>query len=223
MKSQDTPGPASCGVCGSKTGDDGLLCRAHTVRLAGELREIPGLLLELDVTIWRGDRVTVGGDIGRSAERPLAWNEHASEKRAVLIDTLLAWEIEVIALTNHGYVAKTVAALRMDETAGTAYDELVDAVRGVRRAIDRPDMATRFYAGPCPEVLDVPRETTPDGTLSAVTTAPCTGEVWAFIPTESDVPATLRCRSCEGRWGTAQWLRVGQRMIARMAELRRAA
>lgn len=200
---------ADCQVCGSKTGDDGLLCRAHTARLTDELRGVPALLAELDVTISRTDRVTAGAGIGKSAERPLVWNEYAAERRTILLDTLEGWALDVHCLTHPGYVAKAVAALRHDETAGDAYDELGDAARGARRAVDRPDDATRFYAGPCPETVET------DDAM-----APCPGEVWAFIPTEASTPASLRCRSCKARWGTEQWLRVGQRMLARMGQIR---
>jgi hypothetical protein len=215
-------------VCASRTGDSGWLCRAHTRRLVDQLRDIPGLLLELDVTITRGDRITTGHGVGRSAERPLAWNERASAKREDLAAVLGAWAPDVALLSGDelprlgdgvaacaAWLADRGATLRLLDQAGAAYDELGDAVRGVRRVIDHPDDATRFYAGPCPEAV-VSRETSDEPA------APCTGEVWAHIPSTTDRPALLRCRAeSTHRWDTTQWLRVGQRILARQVELRR--
>src|SRR5690242_11076732 len=92
------PTAAACAVCSAPTGDAGALCRTHTEKLVEDLRDVPHLVDELDITITRQDRVTTGSRVGRSAERPLAFNEHAAEKRSELWTTLHAWALDAAKL-----------------------------------------------------------------------------------------------------------------------------
>jgi hypothetical protein len=201
--------------------------------LVRELRDIPGLLLELDVTITRADRITTGHGVGRSAERPLAWNERAAARREDLVATLAAWAPDVARLSGDEpprlgagvaacaeWLADRGATLRLLDQARQLYDEILDATRGVRRVIDHPDDATRFYAGPCPEGVVGQSADVDSSTDVSRETVACPGEVWAHIPSTPDRPALLRCRTCKARWGTPEWSRVGRRMLARMSELR---
>lgn len=224
-----------CGVCGAPSGDGLNLCRTHTDSLERDLRGVEELVRELDITLTRQDRVNPANSIGKSAERPLAWNENAAAKRFELWATLSAWALDTSKIGEDGrdlliavpaddttgvagWLIRNLSTLRAHPEAGTAFDEVTDAIRGARRAIDRPATATQFRAGPCPEVVAIEPEIGSDVELVA-----CDGDVWAFIPVDPDDLAYLRCQACDGRWDTTQWMRIGQRMLARIAELRRVA
>jgi hypothetical protein len=152
----DTPTtPDGCGVCAAPTGDDARLCRTHTDDLLRDLQAVPELVQELDVTITRQARITAEKHGGRSAERPLPWNEHAATVASDLNTTLNAWALDTSRLgederdllaEHHysdtaavaGWLARNIPTLRQHDEAGQAHDELTNAVREARRAVDRP-------------------------------------------------------------------------------------
>lgn len=216
--------------CSAPSGDDAYLCRSHTRELDQELRNVDDLVKELDVTVTRQDRVTAR-QAGKSPEKPLVWNLHASEAASLLWTTVSAWALDVskidederdrladVGRYNTGeialWLARNMSTLRQHPEAGLAFQQVTDAARDGRRAIDWPEISTRFKAGPCPELIE--SETEPGVTA----TGPCDGEVWAFIPTDPDKLAVLRCQACDAGWDTTQWLRVGRRMRARIEELK---
>lgn len=145
-----------CQVCSAPAGDDAYLCRTHTDDLASDLAAVVGgLLAELDITLTRQDRVTVGGARGRNPERPLPLNLHASEVASNLNSTLNAWALDVARihederdrLANIHYsdtaevaawLSRNLATLRLHSDAGQAHNEITHAIREARRAIDRP-------------------------------------------------------------------------------------
>lgn len=164
MSTLDSPDNAGCGVCSSPTGDGGRLCRTHTDDLQRDLHAIPELVQELEVTITRQARITAEKHGGRSAERPLPWNLHASDKATELNATINAWALDVSRLAEderdrlaeHHYtdtpavaawLARNLHTLRQHQEAGQAYDELTNAVREARRSVDRP--LERIFAGQC--------------------------------------------------------------------------
>ena len=164
----DTPTihDSGCQVCSAPTGDDARLCRTHTDDLSRDLASVPDLVSELEVTRTRQARVTAEKHGGRSAERPLPWNEHASAKAFELNATLNAWALDVsklgederdrLAEHHHtdtiavaAWLGRNLATLRQHPEAGTAHDEITNAIREARRAVDRPQ--ERLFAGPCNE------------------------------------------------------------------------
>ena len=175
-----TPEAAGCSVCSSPTGDGGRLCRTHTDDLHRDLQSllphwenrdgrrerVRGLVEELEVTITRQARITSERHGGRSAEHPLPWNLHASEKASDLNTTVNAWALDTsrlgederdqLAEHHHSDTAAVAAwltrnlhTLRHHQEAGQAYDELTNAIREARRAVDRP--LERVFAGQCLE------------------------------------------------------------------------
>lgn len=149
------PQPDGCGVCSAPTGDTGRLCRTHTDDLLRDLHTVPALVHELETTITRQARITAEKHGGRSAERPLPWNLHASEKASDLNTTINAWALDTsrlrederdpLAEHHHSntaavaaWLARNISTLRQHEEAGQAWDELTNAVREARRAVDRP-------------------------------------------------------------------------------------
>lgn len=220
-----SPNAAGCRRCGSPTGDDGGLCRTCTFKLEADLREVHAYLWdELQTTITRQDKLMPTSDRPSGGDRPLGWNEHASQVAWELEATINAWCLDVSrigqderdllsGIPQHDvpelarWLVRNMHTLRQHPEAGTCFEEIVDAIRRGRRAIDRPENRTRFQVGPCPEQVE-------DGA--------CDGEVWAYIPTSEDKISFMRCQSCGAEWDTTQWLRVGRRMIARMHQLRSA-
>lgn len=155
---------SDCAVCNCPTGDGGRLCRLHTDALLTNLRHVPDLLAELDVTRTRQDRMVSERAGGRSTTRPLPWNEHASTVAWELNCTLNAWALDVsklrederdplklVAATDTAELARwltrNINTLRHHHEVGTADEELNDAILRARRAVDRaPD---KVFAGPC--------------------------------------------------------------------------
>lgn len=220
----NTPNAAGCQRCGSPTGDDGGLCRTCTFKLSADLREVPTYLwAELQITITRQDKLMPTSD-RPGGEKPMVWNENGSQVAWELQTTLNAWALDVSRLgqderdlladvAHHDvpelarWLVRNMHTLRMLGDAGQCFEEIVDAIRRGRRAIDRPENRTRFQVGPCPEQAN-------EGA--------CDGEVWAFIPTSEDKISFMRCQACGAEWDTTQWLRVGRRMLARIHQLRSA-
>jgi hypothetical protein len=155
----DTPDTSQivegCTICSSPTGDSGRLCRTHTDQLAAELATVPDIVDELQITRTRQDRVSAGKHGGRSATKPLPWNEHAAQRAFELNATLNAWaldtsrlgedERDLLAEHHHSdtaavarWLARNLRTLRQHADAGQAFDELTNAIREARRAVDRP-------------------------------------------------------------------------------------
>lgn len=158
-----------CGVCGAATGDLGRLCGVHSADLTVDLRAVPGLVDDLEVTVTRQARITVDSSGGRSAERPLPWNEHASTVASVLNTTINAWALDVSRLGEDerdrlgaihyadtaavaDWLRRNLSGLRRHAEAGRAHDELTYAVRQARRAVDRP--IEREVYGQCTAELE---------------------------------------------------------------------
>jgi hypothetical protein len=224
---------AQCQVCSAPTGDKANLCRTHSDQLVHDLRTVAAIVVELEVTVTRQDRVGPAKHGSRSAETPLAWNENAAAREFELNTTINAWALDVshldederdpLADISHtdtadvaAWLTRNISTLRQHGEAGTAYDEITDAVHNARDATDLPKVRNRFYAGPCPNQLVVQND---DGTEGRTQ---CQGEVWAFIATGNDM-SYLRCQSCRASWDTTQWIRVGREMLARVDQINRAA
>jgi hypothetical protein len=154
---QDTPTTPNtgCGVCSSPTGDQGRLCRTHTDDLARDLHTVPDLVQELEVTLTRQARITAEKHGGRSAERPLPWNEHAATVASDLNTTLNGWALDTSRLAEDerdplaadhysdttavaAWLTRNLSTLRMHEGAGSAHEEITRVIRDARWAVDRP-------------------------------------------------------------------------------------
>ncbi|QVJ03042.1 hypothetical protein KGD82_13490 [Nocardiopsis eucommiae] len=153
-----------CRTCGSEM-DSGTVCPPCVGALAADLRALwasgplHGLDVDLDIAIAKQARFAPSGGGGRPVEAPLPLNLDASDVRADLHSTLATWCR--IILTAHGgttpadtipamarYLHRQTAIIRTSEWADEAVDELREAVRRTRRAIDRP--VEMVFAGTCP-------------------------------------------------------------------------
>jgi hypothetical protein len=157
-----------CGVCSAPTGDTGRLCRTHTDGLRIDLADVPDLVAELEITRTRQNRTSAEKHGARSTTRPLPWNEHTAQKAFELNATLNAWALDVsklgederdrLAPVHHTdtaevarWIARNLSTLRMHTEAGTAHEEITDAIHQARRSIDKP--LDKTFAGPCNEAL----------------------------------------------------------------------
>lgn len=225
--------PTGCGACGAPTGDHLRLCRADQRSLVSALDELAGHIADLEITRTRQDRV--GQSSRRSpgfGERPLIFNEHAAGVSDVVAATVTAWAVDCHHRDEDGrdplteirpsdigaitrWLRRAMPILRAHPEAGLAHSQLVGVTARARAAIDLPRTASTFVVGPCPERKDpIPGQ---------VHSSPCEGTVYAAIGFK-DAPSVMRCNGGCGRvWGTAEWLRAGRRILARMREMERTA
>lgn len=153
--------PADCGA----ESPDGLLCARCTTALERELGDVPAIVADLDVTISRQARIGSGGKGGLASERTPV-HLGAIEAADVLTNTLTTWAREInpecagvwqllagrgLAKTPADAAARAllacIAPIRRHPAAAELCDEVTDAIRQARRAVDRP--ADRVYLGIC--------------------------------------------------------------------------
>lgn len=166
--------------------DQGLACATCTGRIEQELRAIPELVRELDVTLSKQDRIGTSGKSGKgTAHLKAPVNLGALQARAYLYDILIPW---AYALGGNPPVDSTHAAsvilyhidaVRWHQQVGLLLEQLTTATRQARQVIDRP--AERRYLGQCAVPL---AEFTEEE-------RPCDGELYAR-PDATDV----RCPAC---------------------------
>ncbi|UXE05041.1 helix-turn-helix DNA binding domain protein [Gordonia phage Lton] len=132
----------------------------HEITLLGErLRELRDWVCQdLDDTISR--QVAFGDkQDGKRTETPVVFNENAAEVAANLHGTLRAWVEHTCTHSTRVWPGEQRSAhyarwldrylidLAKTEEAPTAVDELTDAWKQAKRAIDRPQ--DQEFAGPC--------------------------------------------------------------------------
>lgn len=171
-----------CSTCDKPCPDTITICSACEARLVGWLREVPWLLDELEVTITRQDRV-VEKQPGKSNEKPMMFNDRASDARDELLRTLRFYA------NAHGwqgtrnpdvYLLGQMHAIRIcdPKRSRILYHDINEDVHAAKQAIDRP--ADKVFAGPC---------NTEYRGLGG--TAICSADLYA-----REGKATVRCREC---------------------------
>jgi hypothetical protein len=147
--------PRVCQICDEPLADAGSICHGDARRLAFVLRDVPQLVIELDTTITRRARVAHRSGPGGSSELDpvrVPFHEGASNALEQLRASLKGWA-ENLAEEN-GYTVSTkgqqhlgyfavflsarMSEVRMKGWAPDMYEEVTDAVRRARRAIDAP-------------------------------------------------------------------------------------
>jgi hypothetical protein len=170
--------------------DQGLACATCTIRIETELRAIPELVRELDVTLSKQDRIGTGGKAGKgSAHLKAPVNLGALQAKAYITDTLIPWATALggPAWTQYGmgtthaarYLLADIDTIRAHQQVALLLEQLTTATRQARHTIDRP--AERRYLGQCAVPL---AEFTEEE-------RPCDGELYAH-PDATDV----RCPAC---------------------------
>ena len=157
-----------------------MICSSCEVRLAGWLRDVPWLLDELDVTITRQDQVTERQP-GKSNEKPMMFNERASQAKYRLLN-VLRYSANLLGLPTTGHLERDLVTrmhvIRMHDAAAAIYRAIDEGVRKAKQAIDRP--AEKVFAGPC---------NTEVRGLGA--TALCSADLYARVG-----KAEVTCREC---------------------------
>ena len=180
---------ATCPHC-QRPAHDGLLCHACMRQARSDLANLPWLYLEVRRTAVGLARLTESGP-GRSAEKPLPVNLHASKVADRIRASLVGWiratqqaagpwpRDRITHMCSHLHAR--LPHLRQHEAIDEMCTDLQRLVGQAARAINRP-VQTRIKVGPCPLVDD-------DHT-------PCQGTVWAVLPIDHDVPAHAACDWC---------------------------
>lgn len=156
------PAAVVCKSCERPVKDQAYACQACADRLSRALAEVPALIADLRTSRARQARLggAATGVLSRSFERPLPWNEHASEATEILKSTLVSWCRLVLDERGGPLPADNLASvalwllgqvewLRHHPDADEAIDEITHAVGRARHVIDRAP--GRVYAGPCRE------------------------------------------------------------------------
>lgn len=145
------------------------ICNHHADQLERDLGDLPALAGELVTTLTR-QTATGGRNGGRGSERPLPYDQGASEALDVLRGTLEAWGREIGVRGTPAALLAGLDALLAHPDAGQAVEEIAAARRNALRAVDHH--RELLYAGTC----DV---------------GGCTAQIYA----QPD-RATVRCRAC---------------------------
>lgn len=151
---------SECGVCGRPVPDNAVVCPRCAFALDAALADVcgyQGLAYDLQLAVTRQARIGTRSG-GRATETPVVYNERASETEQALKNTLGTWARLIADETGAmlpvddlariaAWLRPRVGWLRHHEAGAEAYDQILDAVRDARHAVDRP--AERLYAGPC--------------------------------------------------------------------------
>ncbi|NNG36930.1 hypothetical protein [Nakamurella aerolata] len=149
----------TCVACRAET-LDAYLCRGCGNRLAADLRELPLLVHELEITIHRQSVTDTDKRRSRDSSAPLPYDWSADHTRDDLVNTIETWIRELVLdarETEHlapnlrsccHWLASAIERIRMHPAADEIFDEITYAVADVRRAIDTPLPAE--YYGKCP-------------------------------------------------------------------------
>jgi hypothetical protein len=208
-----------CPVCECEQAES-LLCHADTTRLERDLGDVTSIVAELDVTRSRQAKIGASGKSGKGwAREKLPIHIGAIEAGDVLANTLTTWARDVTEGRNWVWVAgdrapseqsarallMCIPDIRKHPAVVELVDEISDAIRQARHAVDRP--ADRVYFGAC-------YSETPDEDGRTVT---CLEEIWAS-PSATEV----QCRVCGTEWEIAErraWLlKKAEDMIVTIAD-----
>jgi len=153
-----------CPIC-ERQQDLGLVCHACVTVLERDLAEVRALMGELDVTASKQARIGGGGKGAPARERsPINWG--GVEAADVLTNTLTTWARDVggrtivksrpagPAVAACMILMRHIDAIRRHPAANELFDEITDAIKQARRAVDRP--ADRVYLGQC--MVETPDE-----------------------------------------------------------------
>ncbi|MDG3013568.1 hypothetical protein [Speluncibacter jeojiensis] len=151
----------NCTRC-DRTTDDTFLCWECVRGLRGQLRTIPWLVAQLQLSITRQSKLSANRVGGRSDETPVPFDERASDALDHLHTTLVRWVRDLTESRGATYtgadgtpalgmwLAHNVVTVMHSEDAGLLCSEVDTAVQHAGRAIDQPDPP--IYRGPCPTV-----------------------------------------------------------------------
>lgn len=158
--------------CGRPTAD--FLCASCLAELVAALRELPELLVELDITLSRQDTLVAPGAAGRRTSTPLPFRPEASALASSAATTITTWARDMhehnphlrppagTAMDAAVWLVGLPNLLAMHPAADELHADITGLAHQIRYRVDRrPD---RVYSGPC----GAPTET-----------GPCPGHLYA--------------------------------------------
>lgn len=146
---------------------DNLYLERHEIKALSErLKELAGWVFEeLDTTIARTVAFSDESDVPhRSDDRVLVFNAEVSDVAADVLGTLRVWTGHVCTARQRDWpgdgrapmyakwLDRNLIDLALTDEAFQAFDEITDAWKRAKHAIDRP--APREFAGPCQSDTD---------------------------------------------------------------------
>ena len=140
---------------------NGFVCGECVHLLDTDLRAVPDLLGELDITISRQDHLGGDGSFSRTTEIPLPLRLNPMEVKRDLVATMFTWAAHLALERGHlpgliatessaawsNYLIERLPDVVLNPSAGQICNEIGYIVKVGRRAVDRP-LQLR-YAGPC--------------------------------------------------------------------------
>jgi hypothetical protein len=155
---------STCRACTAPV-QNGYLCTTCTHSLTDDLDQVGAVLIELDITRSRQDRLGEPGT-RRGSGLELPWKERASEAYWVLAATVLVWIREVVERAGHdpvdpvgdnpetwaGWLSRHINRVRLLDVAGECADEIGNALDLATHAVDRPPVTV--FVGPCGGMVD---------------------------------------------------------------------
>jgi hypothetical protein len=179
---------ATCPVC-DRPQDAGLLCSACCDALERDLGDVKAIVTDLEISLSKQARIGTPGPGGLARERT-PMNVGAMQATDDLTNTLTTWARDVVgeisgtpakrpAVVAAWALLSEIPAIRRHPAVVELVDEITDAIRQARRAVDRP--ADRVFVGPC-------LATHPDDDGRMVT---CLEDLYA-----RPNAATVKCRVC---------------------------
>jgi hypothetical protein len=144
----------TCPLCGGRMATGRTVCTPCEDALLRDLKDIPSLIVHLELA---EARVTRLGDGGGTRGEALAWDDRARATHDRLTKLLAGW-VRVLQPQTPDQAKATVIAhtywltrhrhlLLRHPAADEALGDIQHAVKQARWAIDRP--ADKIYAGPC--------------------------------------------------------------------------
>lgn len=181
---------------------DWAICRQCAWLLERALTDAPALADELDLTLSR-QRASANNGAGRSADKPLPFDTHASLALSTLRQILLAWarqlQVRLYLTDTTQDIARFLLArhhhliVRID--AHTAVQDIGAVCREGWRVVQPNSRGRIALPDPCPETG-------------------CGARLWASMHDVGDPRPNLVW--CEGpqrhEWRPEQWLRLGHRL-----------
>jgi hypothetical protein len=191
---------SDCQVCRAAT--DAFVCAPCGRKLEKAIAEMPALVIELEVTATKQDRISTGGKRGKGDEAPLPFNWSASDQLWAIWNTLSTWARHIAESRSvpcpskdalMGWMLGAVQSIRMDEAGGLIYDEVTYAHGQAQRLIDRPE--PDIYAGRC-DAADV-RVRAENGQLTPAVSS-CGADLYARLDDKA-----VKCRACGAEYDLA--------------------
>lgn len=199
----------TCASCDNPVRDQVTICGRCERVTSQHLGDMEAHREELETTLTRQTRLSAASDGGRSANRPLPYQDQASAVLGAQRAILVSWSKLVHDEIEEVWPQDTVAAmslfieahlpeLRKHEAAGELVSEIAQLVTRIVRCIDYPEDRAKIHVGPCPEQIEDEQ---------------CPGQLYLHLPYRNDGKRPrVKCAACGTVWFAEQFHRLGYRI-----------